>query len=371
MTSSSPQLKAGILGVTSFLMAGLLGAVGCGDAKNTLRPGEVNAEVTSVIVVGTSVTNKIYENGQYGITLVPKDATGQAVLGAGLKVGITINTPPTFTSQVTMSECTQTQAPGGAGLAVGVIIDDSGSMSGSDPTLKRKDATVAFIDTIGAGDEVLLTDYGPFGNNLRNLVCVQAAAPATGGFAPASANAACAATMSNAFTSDKAVLKAATAQIRASGGTPLYESCVQMVPLVAAKAGKRQAILLLSDGAPNASPMEAKCTADAIAAGIPIFTVGLGPAAEKPNGGGSQPNAVKVLRELSSATGGVYASADLPEQLMALFSNVGTALSQGKCGSLAILNEYLQLLPGTSVVGTVTVGDNNATGTFQFVAPPK
>jgi hypothetical protein len=144
-----------------------------------------------------------------------------------------------------------------------------------------------------------------------------------------------------------------------------------MIPLVAAKTDRRQAILLLSDGAPSDSYLREQCMSDAMAAGIPIFTIGLGPASETPTNTYSEASAVAVLRELASATGGAYASADQPDQLMALFSGVGTALAQGKCGTNAVLHQYAQLIPGTTVKGKVTVGSNAASGYFQFVAPMK
>jgi len=346
--------------VTTFLpfaAALAIGALGgCGGGEDA---GHLNEKVKTVIVVGTSVTGQIYTDGGYGITLVPLDAQGKAVLGQGLDVTISIDQPAGFTSQVRDNSCTA--AAPDAGLAVGVIIDDSGSMSSSDPKLERKDAANAFIQTVGAGDEVLLTDYGYSGNDLRDLVCARAGVAGVKCSPPTAAG----------FTTDKAVLTAATAEIGADGTTPLYEACVQMIPLVASRAGKRQAILLLSDGAPNSATMKTKCIDDALAAGIPIFTIGLGPAAETPTAGTSQAAAVQVLRELASATGGAYASADQPAQLMALFSNVGTALSQGKCDTNAVLNQFAALVPGTTVTGTVTVGDNSAAGTFQFVAPAR
>lgn len=327
-------------------------SAGCGgdDASN--------ARVKSVVVVGSSVTSSIYQDGKYGLTMIPKDEAGHAVLGEGLNVKITITNPPgMFTSRVSSTACGSVSA--GDGLAIGVIIDDSGSMSGSDPMLKRKDAAAAFIATLSAKDQVLLSDYGPAGSNLRDLVCAQAGGP----------SAACSPPTAAGFTSDKAVLTAATAKIVASGGTPLYSSCIQMIPLVAAKAGRRQAILLLSDGQPSDSSKRAKCHADALAAQIPIFTVGLGPAAEV--AGTSEPVAVRTLRELSTETKGAYASANAPEQLMVLFSNIGVALTQGKCSSNALFVEYPKLTPGTRIGGTVEVGDNKATGVFEFVAPMK
>jgi hypothetical protein len=314
----------------------------------------VNARVQSVIVVGTSVTAKIFETGEYGLTLVPKDAAGAAVLGDGLEVEISITNPPgVFTSTVDDSTCTA--AEGGAGLSVGVIIDDSGSMGTNDENLKRKDATIAFIGTLGAPDEVLLADYGPSGSDMRDLVCVN------------NQGSSCSPPSADGFTTDKALLVASAEKIIASGGTPLYQSCVDMVPLVAGRTGKRQAILLLSDGLPGDTSLRDECHDAARAAAIPVFTVGLGPAAEAEET--SDPDAVRVLRELSTETGGAYASANVPEQLTALFSNIGTALTQGKCNSSAIIHEYLELNPSMRIQGEVLVGDSRARGLFEFVTP--
>jgi len=316
----------------------------------------LNASVDSVIIVGTSVTKEIYQTGHYGLTLVPKDDQGEVVLGQGLKVLITLASPSGFTSTIDDTTCNEGKA--GDGLSVGVIIDDSGSMSGSDPEVRRKDAALAFIDALDDGDEVLLTDYGATSDgSLRDLVC--ASDPANTSDCSAAAG---------GFTHDKVALRAATEGIVASGGTPLYESCVQMVPLVAARKGK-QAMLLLSDGQPGSDAERTACFDAAEAAGIPIFTVGLGPASEVDASGSDA--AVTVLRELATSTGGAYAAADAPKALTALFANVGTALAKGKCNSEAILNQYEKLTPGTRVRGTVEVGDNQATGSFEFVAPPR
>ena len=56
-------------------------------------------------------------------------------------------------------------------------------------------------------------------------------------------------------------------------------------------------MLLLSDGEPNSDDKRDACHAAAKAAQIPVFTVGLGPAAEGDMN--VDPDAVKVLRELA------------------------------------------------------------------------
>ena len=110
-----------------------------------------NEAVDSVIIVGTNVTKKVYETGEYGLTLLPRDAAGAAVLSDGLAIDVSITSPPgLFTSEVLTTHCAA--AVPGAGLSVGVIIDDSGSMGSSDPQLRRRDAAVAFIDAVGGAD---------------------------------------------------------------------------------------------------------------------------------------------------------------------------------------------------------------------------
>lgn len=129
-------------------------------------------------------------------------------------------------------------------------------------------------------------------------------------------------------------------------------------------------MLLLSDGAPNSKTQRDACHNAAKVAQIPVFTVGLGPAAEGAKT--VSQDAVKVLRELASETGGSYASANDPAQLDNLFRNMGTALARGSCKTTArITDAATKIQPGTKVTGEVTIGTNGAKGTFEFVAPDK
>jgi hypothetical protein len=229
-------------------------------------------------------------------------------------------------------------------------------MSSSDPSYKRRDATVSFLGTLGPADKVLLTDYGVTGSNLRDLLCVDQGGTPCSPPRPE-------------FSSDKAALVKAAQHIKSSGGTPLYESCVQMVPLVDSIKDMRRAILLLSDGKPNSQSKRDACHAAAKTAQIPVFTVGLGPAAE----GDTKVDidAVKVLRELSTDTEGSYASANDPTQLDRLFANMGTALARGSCKTSARIPEAATIVPGSKVTGEIEIGTNGAKASFEFVAPAK
>ena len=340
--------------------ASLLAALGATAACSvqTDQQGDPNASVTDVVVVGTSVTSALYATGDLGLTLIPKDVGGAVVVGDGLHVSVTITSPASLVTTVGSTQCSAPEA-GDQKLNVGVILDDSGSMASSDPNHERKTATITFLNALGAGDQVLLTDYGFTGDDLRDLLCVSQAGPNgdTSSCSPPK----------GAFSSDKTALIKATDAIDDGGGTPLFESCVAMVPLVNGQTDGKRGMLLLSDGAPNSDDQRDACHNAAKAAQLPVYTVGLGPAAEgDPN---VDPDAVKVLRELASDTGGSYASANDPTQLNNLFANMGTALAHGSCQTKATVANASSIVPGTKITGEVTVGDHGAKATFELIAP--
>jgi Mg-chelatase subunit ChlD len=325
--------------------------------------GDPNARVEKIVVVGTSVTSALYVTGELGLTTVPKDGADEAVLDDTLKVDVRITSPAALATSVADTECTAPD-PSKKSVAIGVIIDDSGSMSSNDPNQLRKAATVSFLNTLGSEDRVLLTDYGTNGSHLRDMLCSSLLAPGSG-----NDSAACSPPQPS-FSADKAALVKATEQIVEGGGTPLFESCVEMMPLVDSVKDGRRGVLLLSDGKPSSDTKRDECHAAAKAAQIPVFTVGLGPAAEgDPN---VDADAVKVLRELANDTGGSYASANDPAQLDSLFRNMGTALARGSCRTTAtIADAASKIVPGTKVTGEVSMGLKGAKATFEFIAPEK
>lgn len=343
-----------VLGLLPLSIVAALAATAC-TVQSDAGAAELNARVENVTVVGTSVSSALYASGELGVTTVPKDARGDAVLGDGLKVSIRISAPFFAEAAVSGTECTVPD-PNNKAINIGVILDDSGSMASSDPKMMRKDATVSFLNTLGPADKVLLTDYG-VGSGLRDLLCASNNGGSCG--------------LANAqFSSDKAALIKAVEKITNGGGTPLYGSCAEMMPIVDRQKDGRRGVLLLSDGKPTDTSKKAACHDAAKAAGIPVFTVGLGPAAE--GDAKVDPGAVKVLRDLATETGGSYASANDVAQLDGLFRNMGTALSRGSCRTSATLAEAAsKIQPGMKVAGEVQVGDKGAKAPFEFIAPQK
>ncbi|MDB5218062.1 MAG: hypothetical protein JWO86_5989 [Myxococcaceae bacterium] len=350
------RLRSSLL-YTSILTA--LAATACTVKSDD--QGEANARVNKVVVVGTSVTSALYASGDLGLTTIPQDAASQPVLDGKLNVDIRITSPAEIATTVGTTECTVPDQNDKA-VAIGMIIDDSGSMFSSDPNNMRKAASISFLGTLGANDKVLLTDYGATGDHLRDLLCLSQLASGASEDTCSPPRA--------AFSADKAALVKAAERIDASGGTPLFESCVEMMPLVDSVKDGRRGVLLLSDGEPNSDTKRDECHAAAKAAQIPVFTVGLGPAAE--GAIDADPAAVKVLRELATDTGGSYASANDAAQLDSLFRSVGTALARGSCKTTATLADAAtKIQPGMKVSGEVTIGSNGAKATFEFVAPEK
>ena len=350
------RLRSTVL-YTSILAA--LAATAC-TVKSDDK-GDPNGRVDKVVVVGTSVTSALYTSGELGLITIPQDATSEPVLDGKLNIDIRITSPADIATTVASTECTVPDQ-GNKPVAIGMIIDDSGSMLESDPKLMRKAATIGFLDTLGADDKVLLTDYGTNGDHLRDLLC-------TSLLAMGASEDTCSPPKA-AFSSEKAALVKAAERIEASGGTPLFESCLEMMPLVDSVKDGRRGVLLLSDGQPNSDDKRDACHAAAKAARIPVFTVGLGPAAE--GDVNADPTAVKVLRELATDTGGSYASANDPAQLDSLFRGVGSALARGSCKTTAsIADAATKIQPGMKVTGEVSIGSKGAKATFEFVAPAK
>jgi hypothetical protein len=319
-------------------------------------PTDVNAQVAEVSVVGTSVTSAFRADGRMGITLLPRNAAHDVVLSNDLAVTVTVTSPSGISVESTETDCADA-SPTATSSAIGVILDDSSSMLENDPEMKRKSAAVSFLRALGPDDSAMLTDYGNSGLHLRDLVC-------------ATSNRHICSPAKPAFTRDKAQLIAAAAQIvEGPDGTPLYESCVEMVSIVDSVRDQHRGMLLLSDGQPTSMAQRDACHRAATTAKIPVFTVGLGPAAEADPKADAA--AVKVLRELASETGGSYASANDPAQLDQLFANIGTALARGSCRTTVHVKTSSAIEPGTTISGEIRVGSQGAKAAFSLVAPAR
>lgn len=188
-------------------------------------------------------------------------------------------------------------------LAIALTIDQSGSMIGlgtnpvpSDPNDERINQSQAFVDRMGAMDQV---EVLRFNGEAGAVFQVQA------------------------FTGDKTILKAALDGLRTTegGNTPLYDAMIRSVNDVAAQPDtSTRAVVLLTDGRDTTSTATAaQAITVARNAGIPIFAIGLG----NPNDANSLDKA--AMQNIADQTGGRVFFAEDATALAGIFDQL-TAL---------------------------------------------
>lgn len=167
-------------------------------------------------------------------------------------------------------------------------------------------------------------------------------------------------------------------------GTPLWDSVGEMVletererdRLIEVNQGERvgSAIVILSDGEDNASSYFDLQTAsnEAVAAGIPVFAIGLGPASvsvyDPDEYGFSQTNSVLDLQKIAQRTGGFYSSVAEPGRLHDLFDTVATSLAEGyTVETYSCFDHEAHVPSGQLVMGRVNTGTLELP--WMFLAP--
>ena len=245
----------------------------------------------------------------------------------------------------------QTQVLAGANgnTKAAILLDDSGSMSGTDPQRMRAQAAQLFWEAllpVRAGNLAALLDFG---------------AGATTDFTDTR--------LLQTWTSSGAALQAKLTSVIASGSTPLYESLVETVTWMTSTTSQsdNRVILLLTDGQPNGTGGRPAAINAAQGAGITVHTVGLGPASDLD--ASSQSAAVAAVREVAEQTGGVYSVATTAAALTTIFKVLATASGKGQL--LGTFKISPVPVTGTSVRGTVTVSSGGRSGVamFSFLAP--
>ena len=200
--------------------------------------------------------------------------------------------------------------------AAGLMLDQSQSISGSDPTGARLFSAKAFLDGLGSGDRALLSVFANDGTNTDALIPTQPLtiyppfrSPTTTRDAP-----------SYYDTLDSLV-------DLVGGGTPLYESLDLLREQVVADAtlpvGIAKAVVIFTDGEDTDCGGVNTCRTRrdqsiqaAIADNLRVFTIGLSTGVD-----------FEALAELANDTGGAFLFADSAEQLIPLYGTVGDLLS--------------------------------------------
>jgi hypothetical protein len=236
--------------------------------------------------------------------------------------------------------------------AAALMLDQSGSISSSDPTGARLYSAKAFLDQLGVGDWVLLSAFSDGDARILNK-------PLT--VYPSFRNSA---TVSDSL-SYFSTLDSLAALV--GGNTPLYAALDKLVDETSFPTGIAKSVVIFTDGDdtycgdPNAcrTRRQASITA-ANTAGVRIFTIGLSSSVN-----------FEALGELANQTGGAFLYADSAEQLIPLYGSVGKLLSLSlptyrltwtvQAGSSAFQS-------GNALLGRVEVTAGGSTFDVPFIA---
>jgi len=212
---------------------------------------------------------------------------------------------------------------GGQQLGIAFVADDSGSMQTSDPDELRGRGIAVGLDQLPDGSIAGATSF----DDVTRVL-----------FAPTVVDA-----------SSRPALKSAADGLFASGETYYQEAFdgakgqLDQMP-----AAARKAVVFLSDGAPTDSDFDSD--RPIAAAGIPIFTIGLGDADKD------------VLAGISARSGGQTFNAGSAGDLQSIFAHVTALLT---CAAANVATK-LELAPGTSQLVPFAVGLND--GEFRALA---
>lgn len=170
-------------------------------------------------------------------------------------------------------------------LDLALVLDSSGSMSWNDPAGLRRIGAKSFVDALLPEDRAAVVDFDNWARIAQDL------------------------------TSDKTAIKAAIDTIDDSGGTDIGAgvAAANQILLDNGDPARARMMILLTDGEGSYSP---SLTTQAAAAGITIYTIGLGTSVDH-----------ALLSAIASGTGGTYTNvrtaAELPEVFRRLAQDTG------------------------------------------------
>ena len=341
----------------------VLFSYGCDSNSDSTPP------IDDVVVIGTQVTSDFLNTGEFGLSATPLDEGGAGIISGDVSGTVTIEDPASGAALVAKSDgalngtvtLERLNEASGNPLAVVVNIDGSGSMASTDPERLRVEGAKAFVDqldTSGDNYEVAMATYSGSSPDLgleetRMLLD---------------------------FSNDAAALRDSAELVRASGGTPTYESLAELLVYSEDQrpaASFQKAIVLLSDGSPNSIALRDSVCSDAQRKESPIYSIGLGPASDLAPATSQSQSAIDEMRSVSLCTGAAYAGID-PDDAAAstdrIYRAIATGTSQGSILFRVSINPAAlqqHFSPGDILRGTVelTAGGQTASGDFSFSVP--
>ena len=323
-------------------------AAACGDSSGPEAP-----EVTDLKVSGIRVDEvRFRQNGEFELGLLALDNAGKSILNQNADISATLTevdgASPTGYSIASVGA--SAESPQNKPTFAAILLDNSGSMSSSDPNEMRADAAQLFWEAVlpvNSANRVSFLDFG---------------AGSTDAFSYTR--------LLQTWTADQSALEAQLAEVGPFGGTPLYESVEETANWIASSttaSSTNRVLLVLSDGQPNSTAQRESAIAAANAAGITIHTVGLGPASDAASNYSTA--AVAAARELAERGGGVYSSATDAFALASIFQTLAQVSGQGQL--VGVFKVSPTPPSGSRVSGTVTVGSGGGTASanWSFIAP--
>ena len=190
-------------------------------------------------------------------------------------------------------------------LSIAILLDRSASMaqSGGNPDRdstklrEARKAINAFLDGLGDRDEAALFTFATEEFTLRHIF-----------------------TVAEDFTFDEWKLRDALAAVTARGGTRLWQAVIDAVQRLEGREGRR-ILMVVTDGRNRLGDSYRQPAIQAAKeAGIPVFSIGIGPDAD-----------IGALAGLAEATGGEFHFAPEASDLVAVLTALGGALLTDAC----------------------------------------
>lgn len=231
-----------------------------------------------------------------------------------------------------------------------LLVDESSSLTGTDPEEHRKTAVALLAKQLGqcaSGWRMTLQGFYGSSGNLNEIV---------------------------PWTDDLSQIEDGSNLLEANGSTDLYDAVGMSIGMVANDVSSNfnnsnvgSALVVISDGEDTASFDWGPTSMmdEAASRGVPVHTIGLGPASDQaPDASDSL---VELLRNLSDVSGGVYGAASEANDL----PRVAEAIAKAHCGgySVLVVRDDDPAPSGSLVDGEVGVANSDVSAPFTFVAP--
>jgi uncharacterized protein (TIGR03437 family) len=282
--SGSSGLSMGATGLTNLNKVGPNTGLAAGGTADFVFQISVSGSAGGALTVAISNEDNTACPVTKKLVVSVVDGSGQAVTGLNSSNFALTENQVARPVNVT---CSSSGGSGsaGSGAAVAIVIDTSGSLSGTDLT-NEKAAAVSLVNSLGASDQVAVY-------NFDSVV-----------------------TKKQAFTTNKQLAITAINSLSIGGSTALYQAVFNAAQDLGTMPGRR-VMVLMTDGSNNVSGKTIdEAIAGAKAAQAAIYAVGFGSGIND-----------TVLQRMASETGGTFSRGATSAELQALLQSVASNIT--------------------------------------------